>query len=45
MKDPRYIKLKQGLSQLNREQLTKILEYKHPMCFDTWNFDEINKQY
>jgi len=43
--DPRYLKLKVGLSQLTTPQLQKILDYKDQMVFDDWNFDEESRKY
>lgn len=38
--DPRKIGLKNGLRQLNTEQLKKVLNYQQEMVLDTYNYHE-----
>lgn len=37
--DPRKTGLKNGLRQLNREQLARVIEYRGEMCLDSLNYD------
>lgn len=39
--DRRRAKLKAGLEQLSSAQLQRILDWPAPMCFDTYNYDEV----
>lgn len=38
--DPRKTGLKNGLKQLNREQLLNLWEYEGPMMLDTYNYQD-----
>lgn len=38
--DPRKTGLKDGLRQLNIEQLQRVIDYKGEMCLDTYNYHE-----
>lgn len=38
--DPRKTGLKNGLRQLNTEQIKRVLEYPNEMCLDTYNYQD-----
>lgn len=40
MTDQRYLKLKEGLNQLNIEELQRILDYEDEMVCDTYIYDQ-----
>lgn len=38
--DPRKVGLKNGLRQLTKDQLEKVLNYQKPMVLDAFNYDD-----
>lgn len=40
MEDPRKIGLKNGLRQLNTDQLQRIIDYDKPIVLDTYNYED-----
>jgi len=45
MDDPRYIKLRKGLEQLNSEQLKRLRDSPLEMVYDEVNYDAHNDLY
>lgn len=43
--DPRYARLRAGLSQLPDGELRRILSHEEPMCCNDYYYDEKNKFY
>lgn len=43
--DPRYHRLRRGLSQLTSAQLRKVLRHPAPMVFDAFNYCERTQRF
>ena len=43
--DLRYLKIKSGLSKLNKAELQRILDYPHEMVYDDFNFDLVTQRF